>query len=99
MPDIAKAVTATSDSAQTWAQAARVTHDKLNIAPNDFHAAQNMLYSTAKGGGASVAEQTQWIDTLQENRTAGQGRPCGTDGYNANRHEECDGRRRGNRKL
>ncbi|QLZ61838.1 phage tail tape measure protein [Citrobacter freundii] len=64
MPDIAKAVTATSDSAQTWAQAARVTHDKLNIAPNDFHAAQNMLYSTAKGGGASVAEQTQWIDTF-----------------------------------
>ncbi|ECU5676789.1 hypothetical protein APO21_23075, partial [Salmonella enterica subsp. enterica serovar Kentucky] len=60
MPDIAKAATASRDSAQSWAQAALATRDKLNIAPDDFRFAQNMLYSVAKSGGGSVAEQTQW---------------------------------------
>lgn len=32
MPDIAKAATASRDSAQSWAQAALATRDKLNIA-------------------------------------------------------------------
>ncbi|WP_435951678.1 phage tail tape measure protein [Dryocola sp. BD626] len=63
MPDIAKAATATRDSAETWAQAAIATHDKLNIAPDDFRSVQNMMYSAAKGG-SSVADQTQWINTF-----------------------------------
>ncbi|HHB9809544.1 TPA: phage tail tape measure protein, partial [Salmonella enterica] len=64
MPDIAKAATASRDSAQSWAQAALATRDKLNIAPDDFRFAQNMLYSVAKSGGGSVAEQTQWINAF-----------------------------------
>ncbi|MDT1790713.1 hypothetical protein QLF87_24055, partial [Salmonella enterica subsp. enterica serovar Oslo] len=43
MPDIAKAATASSDSAQSWAQPALATRDKLNIAPDDFRFEQNML--------------------------------------------------------
>ncbi|EAO2687531.1 phage tail tape measure protein [Salmonella enterica] len=64
MPDIAEAATASRDSAQTWAQAAIATRDKLNIAPDDFRSAQNMMYSVAKSGGGSVAEQTQWINAF-----------------------------------
>ncbi|CAH5052155.1 hypothetical protein AI2839V1_0237, partial [Enterobacter cloacae] len=64
MPDIAKAATATRDSAQIWAQAAIATHEKLNIAPDNFHVAQNMMYSVTKGGGGSVEEQTQWINAF-----------------------------------
>ncbi|EJB7357019.1 phage tail tape measure protein [Salmonella enterica] len=64
MPDIAKAATASRDSAQSWTQAALATRDKLNIAPDDFRFAQNMLYSVAKSGGGSVAEQTQWINAF-----------------------------------
>ncbi|EHL1799876.1 phage tail tape measure protein [Salmonella enterica subsp. enterica] len=56
MPDIAKAA----------------TRDKLNIAPDDFHFAQNMLYSVAKSGGGSVAEQTQWINAFA-GKTGAQG--------------------------
>ncbi|PNF12848.1 phage tail tape measure protein [Enterobacter cancerogenus] len=63
MPDIAKAATVTRDSAQIWALAAIATHDKLNIAPDDFRSAQNMLYSATKDGG-SVEEQTQWINAF-----------------------------------
>lgn len=66
MPDIAKAATATRDSAQIWAQAAIATHDNLNIEPDDFRSAQNMLYSVAKGGGSSVEEQTQWIKAFAD---------------------------------
>ena len=63
MPDIAKAATATRDNAQTWALAALATRDKLNIPPEDFHLAQNMMYSVAKNGGGSVKEQTRWINS------------------------------------
>ncbi|EDV0904752.1 phage tail tape measure protein [Salmonella enterica subsp. salamae] len=62
MPDIAKAATATRDSAQIWAQAAIATHDKLNIAPENFHSAQNIMASVAKNGDVSIAEQTQWLN-------------------------------------
>lgn len=62
MPNIAKAATATRDSAQTWAQAAITTHDRLNIAPENFHSAQNIMASAAKNGGVSIAEQTQWLN-------------------------------------
>lgn len=72
MPDIAKAATASRDSAQSWAQAALATRDKLNIAPDDFRFAQNMLYSVAKSGG-SVAEQTQWINAFA-GKTGAQGK-------------------------
>ncbi|MEX8551147.1 phage tail tape measure protein [Salmonella enterica] len=41
MPDIAKAATASRDSAQSWAQAALATRDKLNIAPDAGAAAAN----------------------------------------------------------
>ncbi|EJM9857378.1 phage tail tape measure protein [Salmonella enterica] len=73
MPDIAKAATASRDSAQSWAQAALATRDKLNIAPDDFRFAQNMLYSVAKSGGGSVAEQTQWINAFA-GKTGAQGK-------------------------
>lgn len=36
MPDIAKAATATRDSAESWAQAAIATRSQLNIDPADF---------------------------------------------------------------
>jgi len=61
MPDIAKAATATRDSAESWAQAAIATRSQLNIDPADFRSAQNMLSSVSKNSGISVAEQTQWI--------------------------------------
>ncbi len=73
MPDIAKAATASRDSAQSWAQAALATRDKLNIAPDDFRFAQSMLYSVAKSGGGSVAEQTQWINAFA-GKTGAQGK-------------------------
>ncbi len=75
MPDIAKAATATRDSAQIWAQAAIATHDKLNIAPENFHSAQNIMASVAKNGGVSIAEQTQWL-----NRFAAKAGVQGTEG-------------------
>ncbi|EAO6409209.1 phage tail tape measure protein [Salmonella enterica] len=75
MPDIAKAATATRDSAQIWAQAAIATHDKLNIAPENFHSAQNIMASVAKNGGVSIAEQTQWL-----NRFAAKTDVQGTEG-------------------
>ncbi|ECJ4508228.1 phage tail tape measure protein [Salmonella enterica subsp. salamae] len=75
MPDIAKAATATRDSAQIWAQAAIATHDKLNIAPENFHSAQNIMASVAKNGGVSIAEQTQWL-----NRFAAKTGVQGTEG-------------------
>ncbi|WP_105198591.1 phage tail tape measure protein [Escherichia albertii] len=62
MPEIAKAATTTRESAETWANAALATHDRLNIAPENFHAAQNMMYGISKNGGPTVAGQTQWID-------------------------------------
>ena len=62
MPEIAKAATATRESAETWANAALATHDRLNIAPENFHAAQNMMYGISKSGGPAIAEQTQWIE-------------------------------------
>ncbi|EHE6251517.1 phage tail tape measure protein [Salmonella enterica] len=75
MPDIAKAATATRDSAQVWTQAAIATHDKLNIAPENFHSAQNIMTSVAKNGGVSIAEQTQWL-----NRFAAKTGVQGTEG-------------------
>lgn len=75
MPDIAKAATATRDSAQIWAQAAIATHDKMNIAPENFHSAQNIMASVAKNGGVSIAEQTQWL-----NRFAAKTGVQGTEG-------------------
>ncbi|ECI8264668.1 phage tail tape measure protein [Salmonella enterica] len=75
MPDIAKAATATRDSAQIWAQAVIATHDKLNIAPENFHSAQNIMASVAKNGGVSIAEQTQWL-----NRFAAKTGVQGTEG-------------------
>ncbi|MBE4882904.1 phage tail tape measure protein [Enterobacter cloacae complex sp. P39RS] len=66
MPDIAKAATATRDSAQIWAQAAIATHDNLNIAPEVFRSAQNMMYSVAKNGGSSIEEQTKWIKAFAD---------------------------------
>ncbi|EOX8480694.1 phage tail tape measure protein [Salmonella enterica subsp. indica] len=72
MPDIAKAATATRDSAQIWAQAAIATHGKLNIAPENFHSAQNIMASVTKNGGVSIAEQTQWINRFAA-RTGVQG--------------------------
>lgn len=75
MPDIAKAATATRDSAQIWAQAAIATHDKLNIAPENFHSAQNIMASVTKNGGVSIAEQTQWL-----NRFAAKTGVQGTEG-------------------
>lgn len=64
LPEIAKAATATCDSAAIWAQAALVTHHRLNISSADFPFAQNMMYSVAKGGGSSVEEQTSWINAF-----------------------------------
>ncbi|HAV1239323.1 TPA: phage tail tape measure protein [Salmonella enterica] len=72
MPDIAKAATATRDSAQIWAQAAIATHGKLNIAPENFHSAQNIMASVTKNGGVSIAEQTQWLNRFAA-RTGVQG--------------------------
>ncbi|EEB9697861.1 phage tail tape measure protein [Salmonella enterica subsp. enterica] len=72
MPDIAKAATATLDSAQIWAQAAIATHGKLNIAPENFHSAQNIMASVTKNGGVSIAEQTQWINAFA-GKTGAQG--------------------------
>ncbi|EEJ7566543.1 phage tail tape measure protein [Salmonella enterica subsp. salamae] len=72
MPDIAKAATATRDSAQIWAQAAIATHGKLNIAPENFHSAQNIIASVTKNGGVSIAEQTQWLNRFAA-RTGVQG--------------------------
>lgn len=72
MPDIAKAATATRDSAQNWAQAAIATHGKLNIAPENFHSAQNIMASVTKNGGVSIAEQTQWINAFA-GKTGAQG--------------------------
>ncbi|EEE2002038.1 phage tail tape measure protein [Salmonella enterica subsp. enterica serovar Kotte] len=72
MPDIAKAATATRDSAQIWAQAAIATHGKLNIAPENFHSAQNIMASVTKNGGVSIAEQTQWINAFA-GKTGAQG--------------------------
>ncbi|EBG5099941.1 phage tail tape measure protein [Salmonella enterica subsp. enterica] len=72
MPDIAKAATATRDSAQIWALAAIATHGKLNIAPENFHSAQNIMASVTKNGGVSIAEQTQWLNRFAA-RTGVQG--------------------------
>ncbi|WP_156566431.1 phage tail tape measure protein [Metakosakonia massiliensis] len=72
MPDIAKAATATRDSAQTWAQAAISTRNQLHIAPQAFHVAQTMLADVAKNGGVSVADQTLWIERFAA-RTGAQG--------------------------
>lgn len=72
MPEIAKAATATRESAETWANAALATHDRLNIAPENFHATQNMMYGISKSGGPAVAEQTQWIEKFA-GKTGAQG--------------------------
>ncbi|MCS2152649.1 phage tail tape measure protein [Scandinavium goeteborgense] len=64
LPEIGKAATATRDSTAIWAQAALITHDRLNISPADFPFAQNMMYSVAKGGGSSVEEQARWINAF-----------------------------------
>lgn len=65
MPDIAKAATASRDSAQSWAQAALATRDKLNIAPDDSVCAK---YAVQRGKKRRRlrAEQTQWINALPE---------------------------------
>lgn len=89
MPDIAKAATASRDSAQSWAQAALATRDKLNIAPDDFRFAQNMLYSVAKAAAAPLQSKPSGLTPLPENRRSGERRHCGTDRNDANRHEKC----------
>ncbi|MGS8612458.1 phage tail tape measure protein, partial [Salmonella enterica subsp. enterica serovar Infantis] len=61
------------DSAQSWEQADLATREKLNIAPDGFRFAQNMIYSVEKSGGGSVAEQTQWINAFAV-KTGAQGK-------------------------
>ncbi len=69
MPDIAKAATASRDSAQSWTQAALATRDKLNIAPDDFRFAQNMLYSVAKAAAAPLQNKPSGLTPLPEKPT------------------------------